>query len=61
MGINYWHVAYFEEFALVPSPLIVPHHVSGTVLATINLPSDWMAAASGGVKSMSGTWTDSSA
>lgn len=31
------------------------------VLATINLPSDWMAAASGGVKQLSGTWTDASA
>ena len=34
---------------------------SGTVLATLNLPSDWMAAASGGTKSLSGTWSDSSA
>jgi hypothetical protein len=34
---------------------------SGTVLATVNLPSDWMAAASGGTKSMSGTWQDASA
>jgi hypothetical protein len=34
---------------------------SGTVLATINLPSDWMAAASGGSKSKSGTWEDLSA
>lgn len=34
---------------------------SGTVLATINLPSDWMAAASGGTKDKSGTWTDASA
>jgi len=34
---------------------------SGTVLATVNLPSDWMAAASGGVKSKSGTWQDGSA
>jgi hypothetical protein len=34
---------------------------SGTVLATVNLPSDWMAAASGGSKSMSGTWQDASA
>ena len=31
---------------------------SGTVLATLNLPSDWMAAASGGVKGKSGTWSD---
>lgn len=34
---------------------------SGTVLATLNLPSDWMAAASGGSKAMSGTWQDASA
>ncbi len=34
---------------------------SGTVLATISLPSDWMAAASAGVKAKSGTWQDSSA
>jgi hypothetical protein len=34
---------------------------TGTVLATITLPSDWMAAASGGSKALSGSWTDSSA
>lgn len=34
---------------------------SGTVLATINLPSDWMAAASAGSKAKSGTWQDASA
>jgi hypothetical protein len=34
---------------------------SGTVLATVNLPSDWMAAASGGTKALAGTWQDSSA
>lgn len=34
---------------------------SGTVLATLNLPSDWMAAASGGSKAKSGTWQDTSA
>lgn len=34
---------------------------SGTVLATCSLPSDWMAAASGGSKAKSGTWEDSSA
>jgi hypothetical protein len=34
---------------------------SGTVLATCTLPSDWMAAASGGTKSMTGTWQDTSA
>lgn len=34
---------------------------SGTVLATLTLPSDWMAAASGGIKALSGTWQDTSA
>lgn len=34
---------------------------TGTVLATLTLPSDWMAAASGGAKAKSGTWTDASA
>lgn len=34
---------------------------SGTVLATIALPADWMAAAAGGSKAMSGTWSDASA
>lgn len=34
---------------------------SGTVLSTLNLPSDYMAAASGGSKSKSGTWEDTSA
>jgi hypothetical protein len=34
---------------------------SGTVLATLNLPSDWMGAASSGSKSLSGTWEDASA
>lgn len=33
----------------------------GTVLATLNLPSDWMAAAASGSKAKSGTWQDTSA
>jgi len=33
----------------------------GTVLATINLPADWMAAAASGAKAKSGTWEDTSA
>lgn len=31
---------------------------SGTVLATITLPSDWMAAAAAGSKAKLGTWED---
>lgn len=34
---------------------------SGTVLATMTLPSDWLAAASSGSKAKSGTWQDASA
>ena len=34
---------------------------SGTVLATLTLPSDWMAAAASGSKAKSGTWQDTSA
>ena len=34
---------------------------SGTLLASMTLPSDWMAAASSGSKAKSGTWTDASA
>jgi hypothetical protein len=34
---------------------------SGTVLATLSLPSDWMAAASSGSKAKTGTWQDASA
>ena len=34
---------------------------SGTVLATLTLPSDWMAAASSGSKAKAGTWSDTSA
>lgn len=35
--------------------------ITGTVLATLNLPSDWMGAAAGGVKALAGSWTDPSA
>lgn len=34
---------------------------SGTVLATLNLPADYMAAAAAGAKAKSGTWEDLSA
>jgi len=34
---------------------------SGTVLASLTLPSDWMSAASSGAKAKTGTWEDSSA
>lgn len=31
---------------------------AGTVLATVNLPADWLTAASNGNKSRNGTWED---
>lgn len=34
---------------------------AGTALAVLNLPSDWMAAASSGSKVMAGSWQDGSA
>ena len=34
---------------------------SGSVLATLTLPSDWLAAASSGSKAKAGTWEDTSA
>lgn len=34
---------------------------TGTVVSTINLPSDWMGAASGGTKALAGTWQDTAA
>lgn len=34
---------------------------SGTVLATLTLPSDWMGDAASGVKELAGTWEDTSA
>jgi hypothetical protein len=34
---------------------------AGTVLATMTLPPDWLANASGGAKAKSGTWQDLSA
>lgn len=34
---------------------------TGTVVATITLPSDWMAASASGVKGLLGTWQDLSA
>lgn len=34
---------------------------SGTLLVTIDLPTDWMAAAASGSKAKAGTWQDTSA
>lgn len=34
---------------------------TGTLLATLNLPSDWMAAASAGVKALLGSWAGTGA
>lgn len=43
------------------SPPGIGNADSGTVLAEMSLPSDWMAGSSGGVKAKSGTWEDSGA
>lgn len=42
-------------------PATVADASTGTVLATVNLPADWMAAAAAGVKAKTGTWQDLSA
>lgn len=42
-------------------PAAITDPSTGTVLSTVALPSDFMAAASAGVKDMSGTWQDNSA
>ena len=34
---------------------------TGTILAELTLPADWMAAAAGGIASATGTWVDASA
>ena len=34
---------------------------SGTLLASMALPADWMAAAAAGAKALSGTWQDTAA
>jgi hypothetical protein len=39
-------------------PANVGAAATGTVLATMTLPADWMAAASNGTKAKSGTWQD---
>jgi len=59
------------ETAIGPSPIIklrtggqpasCATADSGSVLATLNLPSDWLANASAGAKALAGNWEDASA
>lgn len=42
-------------------PAAISDADSGTALAVLSLPSDWMNAASGGSVTMTGTWSDTSA
>jgi hypothetical protein len=42
-------------------PAATTDGATGTLLAEMTLPSDWMAAASSGQKAKSGTWQDASA
>ena len=44
-----------------PAPANCAAVDSGSVLATLTLPADWMTAAAAGVKSKSGAWQDLSA
>lgn len=44
-----------------PQPATCATADSGTVLATLALPADWMNAASGGTKTLAGTWEDATA
>jgi hypothetical protein len=44
------------EIRTGPPPATTASADSGSVLVTITLPSDWMAAASAGSKAKSGTW-----
>ena len=43
------------------APAAITDADSGDVLASLTLPSDWLAAASNGTKAISGTWQDTSA
>ena len=43
------------------APADVSASITGTILATMTLPSDWAAAASAGAKALLGTWQDTSA
>ncbi len=43
------------------APATVATADSGTILATLALPSDWMAAAAAFAKAKAGTWQDASA
>lgn len=49
------------KFRSGAKPALITDASAGTVLATLNLPADYMGAAAGGVKSKSGTWQDLSA
>lgn len=44
-----------------PAPANCAAADAGTVLATLELPADWLAAAASGSKAKSGTWEDTSA
>jgi hypothetical protein len=43
------------------APAAVTDAATGTLLADLALPSDWMAAAAAGAKTLLGTWQDSAA
>lgn len=39
------------------TPTNITDSITGTLLVEMSLPSDWLTAASGGVKSKNGTWS----
>lgn len=49
------------ELRTGPAPTSCADTDTGTLLASMALPSDWMAAASSGAKALAGVWTDASA
>lgn len=49
------------KFYTGAAPTNVADAATGTLLADITLPADWMTDAANGVKTMSGTWQDAAA
>jgi hypothetical protein len=67
--VNAWASAYETTIGASPiveirsgaKPADCDDPDSGTLLASITAPSDWMGAASGGIVSLIGSWIDSAA
>jgi hypothetical protein len=63
--LNAWEAAIGQDAVMKIRTGAPPANVaaadSGNILATINLPTDWMADAANGAKAKSGTWEDTAA